>query len=145
MVVPRAAAAAAAAAAALSLCLGSLPAHSEAELAPGDSPLIAELLRRTEANREANDAVVRRKTDLNAYTALEGAPNMPTLVLTPEGRTAFYDEGAVARMTREGRMRRGVGAPPRIVELSAPMNVELPVPRVLGCAADGNSCGFREK
>lgn len=110
-----------------------------------DSPLVLELLRRTEQNAAANAAAVKRITEQNAFTALEGQPGMPSLVVTPEGRNLFLDAGTVARMTREGRMARGIGEPIRMVEREVPLRADIPIPRVLKCSETGRQCRFREQ
>jgi hypothetical protein len=53
------------------------------------SPLVAELLRRTEQNRERNAAGVKRLTEQNAYTAYAGEENLRRLVMAPDGEAAF--------------------------------------------------------
>uniref|UniRef100_A0A7S0L6X2 Uncharacterized protein n=1 Tax=Coccolithus braarudii TaxID=221442 RepID=A0A7S0L6X2_9EUKA len=125
---------------ALALCIG-FQAHS---IEP-DSQLVTELLRRTEVNKVANDAAVRRITQRNAFTAVEGEPGMPRLVVNTEGDNVFLDSTTVARMTREGRMARGVGEPIRIVDREVPMDLELPRPRLLECSPTGRDCKFREE
>ena len=60
-------AAAALVAAALTATHPPLIAHAEPE-----SALVSELLRRTEQNKDANAAQVKRITEQNAYTAVSG-------------------------------------------------------------------------
>ena len=55
---------------------------SDAGVDEGD--LVAELLRRTEANRERNAAIVKQTTEANAFTAIDGSVRSSTALLSTE-------------------------------------------------------------
>ena len=83
--------------------------HGFRAVAAEDNALIGELLRRTEANKEANAAQVRRITEQNAYTAVSG--DIKKLVTAEDGSNVLLSDAEVFELTRQGRLLCGVGSP----------------------------------
>ena len=108
-----------------------------------DADLISELLRRTEANRDRNAAMVKRVTEANAFTAIDGTTN-GKLVSGLDGRNVYLDEKAVRELTRQRRIAC-FASDCRIVQPSyeAPP-LELPEIKKLACDAQGRNCVFQD-
>ena len=85
--------------------LGSLNAGarklSEAGVEEGD--LVAELLRRTEANKERNAALVKKQTEANAFTAIDGAVDR-RLVTDLSGKNLYLDANEIKKLVQERRL-----------------------------------------
>ena len=85
--------------------LGSLNAGakrlSEAGVEEGD--LVAELLRRTEANKERNAALVKKTTEANAFTAIDGAVDR-RLVTDLSGKNIYLDAQQIRALTQQRRL-----------------------------------------
>ena len=117
---------------------------SDEGLADGD--LVTELLRRTEANKERNAALVKKTTEGNAYQAIDGSINR-RLVTDLTGRNRYLDAKEIRELTVQRRLAcaPSVMEPCRMVEPSAngaaPM--QLPEVKALTCDADGRNCKFR--
>ena len=77
----------------------------------GEGELIAELLRRTEANKERNAAIVKRTTEANAYTAIDGSIDR-RLVTGLDGRNLYLDQ----RQIRELISQRKLACAPSVME-----------------------------
>ena len=137
------------------------------------SPLERELLRRTEANKaraptqdprmsrmrhayrpaewrrhsfaaqEQNAAAIKKITEQNAFTAVSGA--IPkSLVTDMDGTNIYLEASQIDALTRQGRLRCGVGEPCRIVARDAGSSeIELPRPQKLVCDDGGRRCRFR--
>ena len=71
---------------------------SEAGVAEGD--LVAELLRRTEANKERNAAIVKQQTEANAFTAVGGQVER-RLVTDLDGTNRYLDAKQVRELTQQ--------------------------------------------
>jgi hypothetical protein len=109
--------------------------------------LIAELLRRTEANKERNAAAVKRTTEANAFTAYDGTLDK-RLVTGLDGSNRYVDGATVRELTRRRRLAcaPSVMEPCREVEPvynDAPP-LQLPEIKALRCDADGRNCTFRK-
>lgn len=120
----------------LALAVGDIPAESE---------LITELLRRTEANKERNAAVVKRATEANAFTAIDGTVDK-RLVTGLDGKNRYVDGATVRELTRQRRLAcaPSIMEPCREVEPmynDAPP-LQLPEVQALKCDADGRNCKF---
>ena len=118
------------------------PLGQRALAAEEPSPLVTELLRRTEANRMKNAATVRRVTEQNAYTGVAG--DIPKLVTAQDGSNLFLTQGQVFELTRQGRLACGIGDPCRIVEGDGREALAIPTPKRLACDGDGRNCRFRD-
>jgi hypothetical protein len=68
-----------------------------------DGGLVAELLRRTEANKARNDAIVKATTEANAFTAIDGSVGK-RLVTDLSGRNRYLDAAEVRELTRQRRL-----------------------------------------
>ena len=125
-----------------------LPADAASENAMSESEqLIAELLRRTEANKERNAAAVKRTTEANAFTAYDGTLDK-RLVTGLDGSNRYVDGATVRELTRRRRLAcaPSVMEPCREVEPvynDAPP-LQLPEIKALRCDADGRNCTFRK-
>ena len=113
----------------------------------GDGDLVAELLRRTEANKERNAALVRKTTEGNAYQAIDGSVNR-RLVTDLTGRNRYLDAKEIRALTLQRRLAcaPSVMEPCRMVEPSAGADappLQLPEVKALTCDADGRNCKFR--
>ena len=85
--------------------LGSMNAGSRklSDAGVEDGELITELLRRTEANRERNAAVVRRTTEANSFTAIDGSVSR-RLVTDLDGTNRYLDAKQVRELTQQRRL-----------------------------------------
>jgi hypothetical protein len=110
----------------------------------GEGDLVAELLRRTEANRDRNEAVVKRATEANAFTAIDGSVNR-RIVTGLDGQNYYLDGIQVRTLTLQRRLAcaPSVLEPCRMVEPStdAPP-LQLPAVRSLECDRVGRNCKF---
>jgi len=111
-----------------------------------EGDLVAELLRRTEANKEANAAAVRRATEANAFTAIDGTVDR-RLVKGLDGQNRYLDAKAVRDLTRQRRLAcaPSVMEPCREVEpgYGSATELQLPEMKKLECDSDGRNCKFR--
>ena len=107
-----------------------------------ESALVAELLKRTERNKEANAAAVKRITEQNAYTAVSG--DIKKLVTAQDGSNIYLSDGQIFELTRQGRLFCGIGVPCRIVDTPGREEVSLPTPKRLQCDPGGRNCIFQE-
>lgn len=113
------------------------------ELEEGD--LVKELLRRTEANKERNAAIVKRTTESNAFTAIDGTLDR-RLVTGLDGKNRYLDTKQIREMTRERRLAcaPSVMEPCREIQPSSDAPpLELPALKQLECDKDGRNCQFR--
>eukprot|EP00966_Prymnesium_polylepis_P091379 2114988-Prymnesium_polylepis.1 len=85
-----------------------------AALPPEELPLVSQLLRKTEANKELNRRIVKRITEQNAYTAVSG--DIPKLVTAQDGTNIFLTDVQVAELTQQGRLFCSPALPCRIVD-----------------------------
>ena len=117
---------------------------SEAGVAEGD--LVAELLRRTEANKERNAAIVKQQTEANAFTAVGGQVER-RLVTDLDGKNQYLD----AKQIRELTQQRRIACAPSVMEAcrmiepglgDAPL-LDIPAAKKLECDANGRQCKFR--
>lgn len=119
---------------------------------PAEEPseLLTLLLQRTELNREANAAQVKKMTEQNAYTAIDGTVSK-RLLTDESGANIFLSDAEVARLTRQGR----VACAPSVAEpcrLVAPMGgraadaaeTSLPTAKKLVCPPSGRDCKFAD-
>ena len=113
--------------------------------------LIGALLQRTELNREANAAQVRKMTEQNAYTAIEGSVSK-RLLTDESGRNVFLTDAEVSRLTRQGRVAcaPSVAEPCRLVPPMGGRSADgaetgLPTIKKLVCAPSGRDCKFTEE
>ena len=113
-------------------------------IAEGD--LVNELLRRTEANKARNAAIVKQSTEANAFTAIDGSVNR-RLVRSLDGTNVYLD----AKQIRELTVQRRLACAPSLMEPCreirpsagldiAPLN--LPKNEGLKCDANGRNCKF---
>jgi hypothetical protein len=129
--------------------LGALNAGSRKLSEEGieEGELIAELLRRSEANRERNAARVKRVTEANAFTAIDGNVNR-RLVTDLNGMNQYLDAGAIRELTLQRRLAcaPSVMEPCRMVKPNAAdaPPLQLPAVKKLECDENGRSCKFKE-
>ena len=127
--------------------LGALNAGSrklsDENVAEGD--LMAELLRRTEANKERNAAIVKATTESNAFTAIDGSVEK-RLVTGLDGRNRYLD----ANQIRELTLQRRLACAPSLMEAcrevkpvydAAPL--QIPEPKRMVCEDSGRDCKFQ--
>ena len=77
-----------------SLNAGSRKINSEI----GDGDLVTELLRRTEANKDRNAALVKQKTEANSFTAIDGTLDR-RLVRDLDGQNRYLDSNQIRQLT----------------------------------------------
>jgi len=135
----RSALAAAAAAAALSSPGSTAPTAAAEE---EENSLISELLQRTEANKGRNAAIVKRATEANSFTAIDGTVDR-RLVSGLDGRNIYMNGQTVRELTRQRRIACFANDC-RMVEPSyeAPP-LDLPEIKRLACDAQGRNCRFQ--
>ena len=66
----------------------------------GEDDLVAELLRRTEANKERNQAIVKQATEANAFTAIDGSVDR-RLVTDLDGKNTYLDAREIRKLTQQ--------------------------------------------
>lgn len=113
-------------------------------IAEGD--LVNELLRRTEANKERNAALVKQSTEANAFTAIDGSVNR-RLVRSLDGTNAYLDAKQIRELTVQRRLAcaPSLMEPCREIRPSAGLDIaplQLPKNEGLKCDANGRNCKF---
>ena len=110
-----------------------------------ESELVEELLRRTEANKERNEAIVRSKTEANAFTAIDGTVDR-TLVVGIDGSNRYLTSQEVFELKKQRRL----GCPPsgtcyerEDTSLGEAPPLQLPAIKKLQCDKDGRNCKFK--
>ena len=110
-----------------------------------ESELIEELLRRTEANKERNAAIVRRKTDLNAFTAIDGTVD-GTFIVGIDGKSRYLSSQEVFELKKQRRL----GCPPSgtcyekaDTSLGEAPPLQLNAVKKLQCDQAGRNCKFK--
>lgn len=113
-----------------------------------DGGLVAELLRRTEENKQRNAAIVKATTEANAFTAIDGSVDRQ-LVTDLSGRNRYLDTREIRELTRQRRLAcaPSVMEPCREIEPAAGNDaapLSLPEAKRLACNAQGRDCKFVE-
>ena len=116
---------------------------SEANIEEGD--LVAELLRRSEANKERNAAIVKQTTEANSFTAIDGSVDR-RLVTDLNGMNRYFDAKEIRELTRQRRLAcaPSVMEPCRMVDPGVgdvPL-LSLPETKTLQCDKNGRNCKF---
>ena len=117
----------------------------EGDIADG-LDLVGELLRRTEQNREKNEAATRRVTQQNAFTAIDGSVNR-RLVTDLNGENRYLSASEVRALTQERRL----ACAPSVMEACRMIRpsdtdappLQLPEVKALRCDEQGRNCKFR--
>lgn len=109
-----------------------------------DGELISTLLRRSEANKERNAAIVKRATEANAFTAIDGSIDR-RLVTNLQGKNVYLDAKEVRVLIQQRRLAcaPSVMEPCRMVEPSSDVPLQLPEAKTLSCDATGRNCKFK--
>ena len=112
----------------------------------GEGDLVGELLRRTEANKQRNAAIVKQSTEANAFTAIDGSVSR-RLVLNLDGTNSYLDAKQIRELTVQRRLAcaPSVMEPCRMVSPSAGAAappLQLPATKELKCDVGGRNCKF---
>ena len=121
-----------------------LGSGSKNGVSDGDD-LIGELLRRTEVNKDRNEAMVKRATEANAFTAIDGSVGRK-LVTNMSGENMYLSESEVRMLIQQRRLAcaPNIMEACRMVDPADPnaKSLELPVARTLECDRNGRNCKF---
>ena len=110
-------------------------------LADEEGALVAELLRRTEANKARNAAIVKQTTESNAFTAIDGSVDR-RLVTDLLGQNRYLDAKEIRKLVQERRLAcaPSVMEACRMVEPGAGApRLQLPDTKILSCDANGRN------
>ena len=111
-----------------------------------EGDLVKELLRRTEANKERNAAIVKQTTEANAFTAIDGSVDK-RLVTDMTGRNRYLDAKEIRSLTQQRRLAcaPSVMEPCRMIDpgIEGAAPLALPEVKALQCDAGGRNCRFR--
>lgn len=110
-----------------------------------EEPLVQALLDRTAANRERNEATVRRATEAAAFVSIAGEPGVRRQILGTDGAYIYLSRSDVARLTRRGELACAMDGTCRVVdrERAPPLHLDLPELKELKCDAAGRNCKFQ--
>ena len=115
---------------------------TDENIAEGD--LISELLRRTEDNKDRNAAIIKRVTESNAFTAIDGSVSK-RLVTDLTGRNVYLNAEEIRALTRERRLAcaPSVMEACRMVEPGKGLEpLQLPALQKMACDDRGRNCKF---
>ena len=114
----------------------------------GEGDLVAELLRRTEANKERNSASVKRSVEANAFTAIDGSVER-RIVKGLDGQLLFMNPSQILELKRTRRLAcaPSVMEPCRMVEpgYGGARDLDLPEVKQLVCDEKGKNCRFQNQ